>query len=196
MIRIALSGPAHSGKSTAALYLCDHFGFQRVSFSTPLKRMVARNRGVTLAYLEQNKQNFREELQTLGHGMRQSNPDYWVEMLDRELSATYYRNDTPLVLDDLRYTNEAKYLKNNKWYLVRIAISPDALNERRKRLNISGGEWANHVTEHYLDGYDDWDYVIPAEYPIREYEWCVGQMFAYLLDDYYSTKWWEQRKGI
>lgn len=129
MLKIALAGPICSGKSTIAAALGDEFGYRRLAFADALKAEVAGQHGIGVAELNENKAIYRADLETLGERRRASNPLYWCNLLAVVLDA-YDQMDRPVVVDDLRYINEADFLRARGFVIVGVA-TPDAVREQR-----------------------------------------------------------------
>lgn len=83
---------------------------------------------------------------------RKQDPNTWVKALDRRLSS---ENPSLAVVTDVRFPNEAEYIKEKGGYLVQVI-----------RLNADGSQYLdkgrdpNHPSEIALDDYPDWDFVI------------------------------------
>lgn len=115
---IALSGPAGSGKSTAAAYLVECHGFTLVKFATPLKNML-RAVGLTEREIEGDlkevpndklcRRTPRYAMQTLGteYGRNIIGETFWTNLWERE-AQRYDR----VVCDDCRFENEAATIRN------------------------------------------------------------------------------------
>jgi len=116
---IGFLGRAGSGKTTAAQYLCDHYGAHRQSFAGPLKKMAMELWGFS------NHQVFgpacvkeeidyrcgvspRQAMQRLGESVRQQlGEDAWTIALCKAISVNYQGKNDLIVIDDVRYMNEA-----------------------------------------------------------------------------------------
>jgi hypothetical protein len=150
---IALSGKRGAGKTAAAQHLRDKHGFKIVSFAAKLKdtaKLLHPN--IDRWHKERPRPELgghtpREYYITLGSHERFYNPDYWVTaaLEDRDLKEN-------IVIDDLRFENEAKYLKELGAKLIRI--------ERYEYLNIYGKN-LDDPSETALDNYA-FDYKIEA----------------------------------
>jgi len=154
-MRIAFSGKQGSGKTTLSNFLVLTHGYERVSFAQSLKEMAMSDYG--LSYHEAfgvNKN--RVFLQRLGLEKRQEDPDYWVKLVANKVSSNPNKN---YVLDDLRFPNEANYLKSNGFLLVRLECSEDV---RKNRIPNTFGN-PHDESETSLDSYLGWDYVIRSD---------------------------------
>jgi len=127
---IALSGPAGSGKSTAATYLVVQHGFVRVKFAAPLKAMLA-----ALGFGEPEIEGDLKErphpllagktprhaMQTLGTewGRNCIGPDFWVGLWERTVCDVLDHGGR-VVVDDCRFENEADCVRRLGGQIVRL----------------------------------------------------------------------------
>lgn len=151
--RIAISGKMRSGKDTLASLLSETLEIPRGSFAAPLKEGVA----IMGLPLEKGDPVSRAVLQGVGHLVRQLDPAHWVKQLDIR---TPYRDETGLVITDLRYANEWAWAKAWEFLLVRLVCSREA--------QISRGaepERLDHPSEIDLDFLPPraWDLVLDTE---------------------------------
>ncbi|MDX2187788.1 MAG: hypothetical protein SFV32_12705 [Opitutaceae bacterium] len=115
---IAFSGPMGVGKTTAAQYLVDNYGYTRMSFADPLREML-RVLGLTDEDFSQEGKRRphpalsgktpREALQTLGTewGRNHIGPDIWCEAAIRRAYHAVQLGQC-VVFDDCRFDNEAQ----------------------------------------------------------------------------------------
>jgi len=146
---IVLIGGAGSGKSTAAKWLVEDFGYRRLGFAgvaeDPHKGSprdwVTRAWGAAMV-------NDREKLIAVANAARSVDEDVWLNSLVRELDW----EDNPVVVDDCRFANEYFGLMGRGFVSVRI-LADHARREDRLKAN---GKWLegylDHELEHYLDG--------------------------------------------
>jgi hypothetical protein len=148
---IGLTGYAQSGKDTVAKVLVDHYGFKRVAFADPIRKLLYemnpavkdgdyRLQGVVDAYgWDVAKTAFpevRRLLQDLGVGARKVfGEDFWV---NRSLASILENEKT--VITDVRFINEAEMVKHQSGQVWRI---------KRMGVNAVNG----HISEQELDGY-------------------------------------------
>jgi len=85
---------------------------------------------------------------------RKANPNTWVEALDRRLS---HDNPEIALVTDVRFPNEAEYIKQNGGFMVEVRRYKDGIQF------IDAGRDPKHVSETALDGYEGWDYVIECQ---------------------------------
>lgn len=126
---IGISGFARSGKDTAAAALVRN-GWTRKAFADALKRdagLALRGSLIAGGYNPPQdevapwfadpalKESFRPFLVEYGRAMRRLFPDYWIARLDLEL-----RPDTCYVITDVRYANEAAWIRGRGGRVVEI----------------------------------------------------------------------------
>jgi hypothetical protein len=133
---IALAGPKGSGKSHIAKLVTQNTGGIVLSFAGPIKAMLAKAEILPPeAFLPEHKENTahgrcgkspRYLMQTLGTewGRQIIGEDIWVETVVSQIKTLQAAQKHPLiVIDDLRFGNEAKAIVNlgGKIYRVRRA---------------------------------------------------------------------------
>jgi hypothetical protein len=113
---IGLCGPAKSGKSLAAQYLANEYGFERVRFAGPLKAMLAAL-GLSPDEIDGDLkeqpsallggQTPRHAMITLGTewGRQLIDPDLWINAW--RLAVDRLPPGVPVVVEDCRFANEA-----------------------------------------------------------------------------------------
>lgn len=143
--RIAFLGPMACGKTWCANYLVENYGYNKLAFADKLKALAYDLYGI------QSKDGpNRAILQELGGvDLRKHDPDVWIKhALYRAQHLEETVKQCKLVLDDLRYPNEAKILEENGFVLV-IAICDENLRQKRiKHLYPDYPESVqNHVSE-------------------------------------------------
>jgi hypothetical protein len=127
---IGLCGPAGSGKSFAAAYLSGVHEYNRLRFAAPLKNML-RALGLTDDELEGPLKEQpcgllcgktpRQAMQWLGTewGRHLIGPDFWVAAWG-EMADDLLANDCFVVVEDVRFANEAAAIWKRGGMLVRI----------------------------------------------------------------------------
>ena len=154
---IGISGKQRSGKDTVAKYLDNKYGFIRVSFANPLKRLAIDYFGLTPKDVYVRKpDNVRKFLQELGRLGRSIDKDFWVKK-----ALSKYNENELWVVSDVRYKNEAEAVKNLEGILIRIEADRDI------RLQRGPLAYENDLSETDLDDYS-FDYVIQNNGSIKE----------------------------
>jgi len=142
-IRITFTGKAGAGKTLAANHLVNRYGFVKYSISSKIKEIAKDLFGM------ENKD--RRLLQDIGTKMREIKPTVWVDYLIRQIERDTsspgfsYRG---IVVDDLRFLNEAELLRRNGFFIVKI-----------EGITYDMGELGQHVSETELESIDP-DYTI------------------------------------
>lgn len=135
---IGLTGLAGTGKDSAAQYLCREYGFVQAAFADPLRSMVLQfleEAGIDHAYVTERHLkeaaipglgvSARALLQTLGTEVgRALHPDLWVRHLALRLGLDGQPASAPvhdrIVLSDVRFKNEAAWLRARGGRLIRL----------------------------------------------------------------------------
>jgi ABC-type oligopeptide transport system ATPase subunit len=118
---IGLIGLAGSGKDTAAKVLCD-LGYKRVAFASKLK-MIA----FCIGWDGYKNERGRALLQDIGMAGRRYNPYCWINDIDSLLEP----GETGLVFTDVRFQNEADYIRSKDGIIVRI-VRPGQIAENHE----------------------------------------------------------------
>lgn len=150
MTSIALAGPFGVGKTTVAEYLEQVHGMSLWSFGDYVRQALMDDEDMTFeeAYAEPKPPDLRLALQNMGHGRRQDTPDVWVDALLHDFT---HAGEPDIVVDDMRYANEAEHLFERGFRLVQVQC-PDLYDDPAR----------GHASEHGLDGWSEWDGVITA----------------------------------
>jgi len=89
---------------------------------------------------------------------RASDPDYFVKDVDARINFLKTRGIINIAIPDLRFHNEADYIKNNGGLLIKVTrINQDG------SLFFTDDRDTKHQSEIDLDDYDGWDYEIVAQ---------------------------------
>jgi hypothetical protein len=150
---IGLTGYAGSGKTTAAKHLAEAHGFLQVKFAGPLKAMV-RCLGLGDAEIEGNLKESpsailggrtpRHAMQTLGSewGRDLIHPNLWVNAAMAVVDDVLDHGGR-VVIDDLRFQNEAEAIKSRGGIIIRIerpGVGP--VNGHESESNPIPHDWA------------------------------------------------------
>ena len=125
---IGILGYAGSGKTLVAKHLVDRYGFRRTRFADPLKRMLKLGLGLSDEEVDGDLKMApmdrfggctpRHMMQTLGTewGRKRVYPDIWVDAWVNIARET----EGPLVVDDVRFPNEAEVIRELGGTLWRV----------------------------------------------------------------------------
>jgi len=170
---IAISGKQRAGKDTVANYLVDNYGFRRISFAQPIKTLAVSYFGLDPKDVYVNKPDYvRKVLQDIGKIGRYINEDFWVEQALRS-----YNPKDNIVISDLRFQNEARYLKSLDGILVRIESD---YHDRLTRGPLTNEE---DISEIDLDDYQ-FDYYLYNNSSLGELYMQVDILMEELRDKY------------
>ncbi len=149
---IGLGHKKRHGKSTVAEYLAYNYDWGEYAFATAVKNTTDSAFKFPAEY-KFNKEllytplnmSYREALQKVGESFRASfGEDIWIKNL--EIGIQDVRKFYNVVISDVRYLNEAEWVKNQGGILINI-VNPRLLSSDK------------HISEISLDSYK-WDYVI------------------------------------
>jgi hypothetical protein len=126
---IGLAGPAGSGKDTVALVLESEYGYWRYAFAKPLKEALSAM-GIVEPTNREDKElrligkdySYRTAAQTLGtEWARNLDPEFWLS-----LATANTKGRKLVVVSDVRFTNEADWIRNNGgevWHIAGRSIN-------------------------------------------------------------------------
>ena len=146
---IGIAGYKSSGKDTAGSVLVDTYGWEKMSFASPIKDLTASTFGLNRFMLEGSTPASRDVrelplpnlfnktprflLQVIGTGFRDLiHPDVWVKIVEQN----YLKGDSHVVITDVRFPNEVDMI--SKYGFV-VGI---------KRPGYNGDQ---HISERALD---------------------------------------------
>ena len=166
-MKIAISGKMQAGKTTCSDYLEDSYGFAPFSFAAELKHALVEHLGVHARDVYHNKPPLvRQLMQVYGQVMREQDPAYWI---DKCLDTVRTCDDEFVVIDDMRFRNEAEALRDLGWTLVRL---------EREGWPPYLSEGSTDESEVDLDDFDEWDYVITAREGDIQTLWSAMDMIV------------------
>lgn len=128
MVLIGLMGFKQSGKDTFADYLVRHYGFEKHAFAEPVKKICQIMFLLTKEQLDDPKLKEtidgrwgltpRQMMQKVGTDMVRQvwDEDFWVKNMDMRLRGV----EGDVIISDVRFPNEAQYVRNCGGVLVRI----------------------------------------------------------------------------
>ena len=163
---IGLSGKRGSGKDALANKLIA-LGWEKVSFAGELKQRVRDDFNLTVeqtdgalkevpsGYINETGTELtpRDIMTTCGQYYRSIDPMFWVKSAFRRVVRNEVEGTRKLVVTDVRFPNEANFLRQHGAIMVRL--------NRYPKLNIYKTE-LNNISETSLDTYS-FDWTIPPE---------------------------------
>lgn len=174
---IGICGKAGSGKTTVANYLVNKYKVGKISFATPIRKMLYpvienlyidrsdqeiedvlyKNKGKEIDALGTSP---RKLMQDIGALMRDYNEDVFVNLAQKTLEGVEELNEvlgrivaegifqvrsSTYVIDDLRYDNEARWIKDSGGLIFRLNRPEDQLRKVPKHHSENG------VSDEYVD---------------------------------------------
>lgn len=151
-LRLAFGCQKGVGKDTACSHLCKEHGGHIFAFSDPLYEIM---------YLAQQKLGMEQKknrsfLRAVGMWARQEDEDIWVKQVEKKINST--SQESNIFISDVRFLNEAKFLKKMGFTLIHIC---------RSRQDI-GSLIDNHVSETSLLNYS-WDIELNNDGTLEEF---------------------------
>lgn len=178
---IGVHGQLGSGKDTVSNFIQKEFpeyNFVRRAFAYDVKKTVSLITGVSMEtiltrkgkqiYVESFGKTIGEMLQLVGDQLRNFNKNVWIYSLFNKED-----EDTNIIVTDVRYINEANYIKDNGGILIKIYGDPVGAN-------VNDSRDLTHVSETELDGYDKWDIIFENKPPIENINNLIEQVRSIL----------------
>jgi hypothetical protein len=119
-----------SGKSRLARELQGAYGGVILPLALAVKEDICLYHGITLAYLNAHKADFRSRMQEHGHGMRAKGAAYWLGRWADRVHSIERLGAAHLFVDDVRYMNEARYARSINALVVRVTVPEDVRIQR------------------------------------------------------------------
>jgi len=144
---IAFYGKMGAGKSTLAKALSSQYNNMQMDYYPNIYSFGAGVKKCAKDYFDTETKD-RDLLVGIGMKMREVHEDVWIDYLQRNMQKDAKKcqqlkmRHIPIV-DDLRFENEYKYLKENGFKIIKLHISPE-LQEHRLRL-LYPDDWQTHL---------------------------------------------------
>ncbi len=146
---VGISGKARNGKNTLGLFLAMRLKALGVTSTQLAFAHRLKKDAILMGWNGEKDLVGRFALQKYGELMRELDKDYWINALGK--SNPEIRNDVGLwIITDVRYKNEAEWIRKNEGVLIRI---------ERVGIDKPGRE---HISETDLDIWTDWDWMVSA----------------------------------
>lgn len=161
MTNYGFIGGVGSGKTTAAAYLHEQYGYTEMSFATPIKT-IATNMIRQISEQSSDYDPFakykldindfkntpagRQLLQIIGDGFGREligPPHIWIDQLFERMK----KKRGPIVVDDVRYENEAYALLGKGFKLIRLVRDTMSMQEYYKQKYGDNVTVLDHVSE-------------------------------------------------
>ena len=153
-MKIALCGHAYSGKSSIAQVLRNKYGFTILSFAEPIKQSNLIFDKLNLP--KEPKASRRKVYQALGSWARNSlGKDIFIKKLEPKLGLY-----DKIVIDDLRFKNEYRFLKENGFFIVKVETPWIILCERAGKEGENPVELFSDESELEIDLIKEFDLIV------------------------------------
>lgn len=169
---IGIHGLKGSGKSTLARilqkeipnsYIITFAGALTVSLAEFIKIGPIDQEGLSPAWTNNQKSykmtdgpytgmTIGRAMQVHGQHVRDHNEDYWVDQL-KSIIDDILTDDYVLIIPDVRYENEAMFVKNNGGYMIKITRDPKEMQDGRD---------PNHKSETSLKHFHAYNYYVAS----------------------------------
>jgi dephospho-CoA kinase len=138
-MNIGITGLAGSGKDTLADILVSLSAgkYAKASFAGVLKRICTE-----LGWDGAKDSRGRKLLQNMGMLLREYDEDTWIKLLDKSLDKNKY-----YVVPDVRFKNEAAYIRDNQGIIIRVSRPDLELSDTHKHVSEFG---QTEIQEDYL----------------------------------------------
>lgn len=129
-MRLAITGNLCSGKSYLAKILVKKYNLELFSFAGKIKE-IAND-------LFDSKFKDRLLLQNIADKMKEIDPDVWIKYVIKSIE-----DKDNIIIDDLRFPNELKYLKENGFIIIRLNVDEETRIQRIK--NTYPDKYSEHI---------------------------------------------------
>ena len=136
-MKIAIAGRMASGKTTLAQELVKDF--QRNGQEASIVSLAGKVKEIATDLFGMTEKN-RPLLQQIGMKMREIEPDVWLDYVINIADEEQAKGNI-VIVDDVRFVNEAEKLYQNGWKVIRIAVNEETQMERLKK---TYSDWEIH----------------------------------------------------
>jgi hypothetical protein len=157
-VLIGLCGKALSGKDTVGNYLHDRYDFYRTAIAAYPKRVLKNLYDLSYEQLWGDQKEVvdprygfspRYIMQFwLNDCCKHIDPNIWIRICQQTVNAALATRS--VVVTDVRFQDEAQMIRNLNGYLIKIFRDGAQASQGIK----------NHISEHDLDNWADWDLVL------------------------------------
>lgn len=171
---IAPSGKIGSGKN----YIAENIIFKKlreknlnvmlIAFADYLKILCYTKDKIPFGKLFYEKDtNSRRALQLRGEEERKTNPNMFVDFVDCQSRIMFDRGVDVIIILDVRYKNEAQFVKDKNGIIIRFNAPNRTENKMRIECKDNQDEILkvrNHISEVDLDDYKHFDHIVNNDY--------------------------------
>jgi hypothetical protein len=147
---IGISGKKQAGKDTLCELLLNAADAKgtRIAFADALKEEVAKACGVTVEFINENKEMFRPILQWWGTDFRRklNGENYWVEKAIVKIHQAVKSGKDLIIIPDVRFRSEALTLLDLGAHVIRVS-RPEQTGD-------------THASETELDNFESFHHII------------------------------------
>tara|TARA_B100001093_G_C26705468_1_gene960996 strand:+ start:212 stop:730 length:519 start_codon:yes stop_codon:yes gene_type:complete len=123
MVKIAISGPMCSGKSTIAKYICEvNPDYKIYSFGQKIKDLAKE-------LFDMKEIKNRSLLIQIANSLKSIDENVWINYILKKC-----KNKENCIIDDLRFENELTELINDSWYFIVLQVPKEERINRIKNL--------------------------------------------------------------
>lgn len=131
-MKIAISGPMCSGKTTVANLICELYPEYKIfSFGKKIKEIAK-----DLFHMGEVKD--RSLLISIANSMKSIDENVWINYIINEC-----KDEKHCLIDDLRFKNELNELKKDNWYFIVLQVDYDTRVQRIK--NLYPNNYEDHI---------------------------------------------------
>lgn len=147
---IGLTGLAGTGKDTVRRMLEEDHGFDGLAFADPIRQMIGEllsSNGFDSSWMTERELkeqpipglgvSYRELAQRLGDWGRAMDTDFWVKIAANFVGELQHRGDAHIVISDVRFVNEAKWIREaggEIWRIERPGAAPVRDHESERQV--------------------------------------------------------------
>lgn len=128
-MKIAICGGICSGKSTLSQLFAARYNLHVYSFASNVKKYA-------LELFDMKYKN-RVLIQDFAEKMKEIDENIWIRLLDKEIDKI-----DNIVIDDLRFENELRYLRDKGFVIIRINI--EKISQIKRLIKTYPDTWKEH----------------------------------------------------
>lgn len=185
MFNIGFAGPGGSGKTYVARYMMEKYGCIQGKLALPLYSCAEFYMGMSKTLKD------RGLLQKMGDiGRTHISKDIYINRFLEDsyiIQETYkekHNKEVNFVLDDVRYANEVKALKEAGWILIYLNVSPEVRKQRLiGRDGVTQEETLSHASETEMETFKDQLLQLNAEGTLAQTYQNLEELLEYIRQE-------------